>query len=211
MFYEFVRGPMMWIAFVLFLCGILYQGRKLSKLVSVRRGLQAPPAPPLPARSRASTTDGRSLALRLALAKESLVGKYPALTLVSVVFHALVLVVPLFLTAHNVLLDQSWGFDLYSFRESVSDAFTVVVLGCCLFFFLRRLLAPRVRAISTFGDFFILFLVAMPFLTGFLAYHQLFAYEIVLVSHILAGELMLVAIPFTKLFHMIMFFVNRIY
>ena len=40
-------------------------------------------------------------------------------------------------------------------------------------------------------------IVAAPFVTpGFFAYYQWFGYQIFLISHILSGEVMLVAIPF---------------
>ena len=42
-----------------------------------------------------------------------------------------------------------------------------------------------------------------PFITGFLAYHQWFGYQFFATLHMLAGEIMLVAIPFTRLSHMI--------
>ena len=49
-----------------------------------------------------------------------------------------------------------------------------------------------------------------PFLTGFCAYHQLGNYDAWLIAHILSGELMLVAIPLTKLSHFVLFFCSRI-
>ena len=48
-----------------------------------------------------------------------------------------------------------------------------------------------------------------PFVTGYLAYHQYFDYDTVLILHIFFGELMLVVIPFTKLSHFLMFFFSR--
>ena len=52
------------------------------------------------------------------------------------------------------------------------------------------------------SDYVILAIVAAPFVTGFFAYHQWFAYKSFMILHILAGEIMLVAIPFTRLSHM---------
>jgi hypothetical protein len=54
-------------------------------------------------------------------------------------------------------------------------------------------------------------LASVPFLSGFLAYHQIFDYPTMIMIHMLSGELMLMAIPFTKLSHMIFFFFNRFY
>jgi hypothetical protein len=48
-----------------------------------------------------------------------------------------------------------------------------------------------------------------PFLTGFLAYHQVGDYDFWIVAHVLSGEVMLVSIPFTKLSHFLLFFLSR--
>ena len=55
----------------------------------------------------------------------------------------------------------------------------------------------------------ILLIAAAPFLTGYIAYHQWFNYDTVITLHILAGEVMLISIPFTKLGHMLFFFLYR--
>ena len=59
-------------------------------------------------------------------------------------------------------------------------------------------------------DYLVLFLTAFPFLTGFFAYHQWFDYKTVITLHMLAGEAMLIAIPFSKIGHMIYFFFVRL-
>ncbi len=125
------------------------------------------------------------------------------------VFHVFLISVPIFLLGHNILLDQSWGLSLWSLPESITDILTVVVLICVAFFLARRLFLARVRAITTTYDYVILLIAAAPFLTGYFAYHQWFNYDTVMTLHILAGEVMLITIPFTKLGHMLFFFLYR--
>jgi nitrate reductase gamma subunit len=60
-----------------------------------------------------------------------------------------------------------------------------------------------VKFVTSASDFVILAIVAAPFITGFLAYHQWFAYPGMVIAHIVSGEIMLMAIPFTRLSHMI--------
>jgi nitrate reductase gamma subunit len=84
-----------------------------------------------------------------------------------------------------------------------------VVFICVAFFIIRRLFLARVRAISTIYDYIVLLIAVAPFLTGYLAYHQWFDYHTVIILHILSGELMLITIPFTKLGHMLFFFLYR--
>jgi hypothetical protein len=67
-----------------------------------------------------------------------------------------------------------------------------------------------VRIISTAYDYLVLGITVAPFLTGFFAYHLWFDYKTVITIHMLVGELMLIAIPFTKIGHMVFFFFVRI-
>jgi nitrate reductase gamma subunit len=55
----------------------------------------------------------------------------------------------------------------------------------------------------------ILALATSPFVTGLLARYEVGNYSFWLLAHILSGELLLVAIPFTKLSHIVLFFATR--
>jgi nitrate reductase gamma subunit len=61
------------------------------------------------------------------------------------------------------------------------------------------------------SDIALLAVVLLPFLTGFLAHHQMGQYKPMLILHILTGEIMLMAIPFTRLQHMLFFWFTRAY
>jgi nitrate reductase gamma subunit len=87
----------------------------------------------------------------------------------------------------------------------------VIVLICGAYFLGRRLFLARVRAISSIYDYVILLIAVAPFLTGFLAYHQWWDYKTVIFLHILTGEIMLITLPFTKLGHMLFFFLYRFF
>jgi len=91
----------------------------------------------------------------------------------------------------------------------LADVLTIGVMITAVCIAIRRLALPEVRIVTTFYDFFLLLLSVAPFVTGFLAVHQAPHYQLWLYSHILSGELLLVAIPFTKLFHVVGFFLSR--
>jgi nitrate reductase gamma subunit len=76
-------------------------------------------------------------------------------------------------------------------------------VGSCLFFGVRRLVSPEVQYVTSASDYVILAIVAAPFVTGFLAYQQWLNYPVMMILHVVSGEVMLVAIPFTRLSHMI--------
>ena len=93
----------------------------------------------------------------------------------------------------------------------LADVMTVVVIIGCIFFLVRRLTQPEVKFVTSASDFVILSIVAAPFITGFLAYHQWIDYPVMMVLHVVAGEVMLVAIPFTRLSHMLLSPFTRAY
>jgi hypothetical protein len=82
-----------------------------------------------------------------------------------------------FVLAHNLLLDLSWGISLPSLPEKVADRLTLLVILGGGFFLCRRLGLKRVRSISGVQDFLMLFIATVPFVTGYLAYHQIFDYK----------------------------------
>jgi nitrate reductase gamma subunit len=92
----------------------------------------------------------------------------------------------------------------------VTDFLCMVVIACCLFFLVRRLFTPAVRAITTASDYLMLAMAGIPFLSGFLAYHHLGDYDTMILIHMAAGEVLIMVLPFTRFVHMIYFFLNRV-
>jgi nitrate reductase gamma subunit len=126
------------------------------------------------------------------------------------IFHLCLIVTPLVVLGHNILLDESWGVGFWSLSEGATDALTFIVFICTAFFLIRRIAVARVRAITSAEDYLILLIAVAPFVTGYMAYHQWLDYRTVILLHILAGEVMLAALPFTKLGHMLFFFLYRL-
>ncbi|MBW1887131.1 MAG: hypothetical protein JRI52_02105 [Deltaproteobacteria bacterium] len=107
-------------------------------------------------------------------------------------------------------MEWSWS----PIPDGLADWMTLIFLAIVLFFLLRRIISADIRLISTFSDYFILVVTALPFMTGyFLTYGTLdsigFLGDNMTIIHMLSGELMLILIPFTKLSHFILFFFSR--
>jgi nitrate reductase gamma subunit len=137
--------------------------------------------------------------------------RHPFVTTVTVAFHACLILLPVFLMAHVLLWDYYHGFSYWSLPDPVADVMTVIVILAVVFFALRRLIRPEVRYVSTYKDWLLLLLVVFPFITGFLAYHQIGNYRVMIVLHILSGEVWLASIPFTRLSHMFLGPLTRFY
>jgi nitrate reductase gamma subunit len=124
-------------------------------------------------------------------------------------FHAILLSVPLFLDAHNDMWEETFGLAPASMPDAWADAMTLAMVACGIFLLARRAIRPEVRVLTGPGEFLIMVLTLLPFVTGFLAFHQIFSYPVVMIAHMAAGEIFLMAIPFTRLSHMVFFFFSR--
>lgn len=197
----------MWLSVAICIGGLIYRIRQLFKLTSRK----APELCPLvkPRDPAAALTEEQKLE-RMARFQVSILGKHPVMTVASFVFHLCLVAVPLFIMAHNLMLRNAVGVRLPAVPEGLGDVLTVVVLAFGAFFLVRRLAVPKVAAISDYRDYAVLALTMAPFLTGFLAHHQVLPYRAMVTLHALTGDVMLAAIPLTKIGHMVFFFFARL-
>jgi len=206
--YDLIRGPLVWIAFVVFGVGLVYQVIQFFHLTKKKEPLcLAASSPPKDSEKRKGRMDRIHEAV--CYLKKTVWYSHSSVIIMSSIFHFFLIVTPFFVLGHSILLGRSLGFSFGSLSESITDGFTLIVLVSAAFFIARRIAVARVRAITTAYDYLTLLIAVAPFLTGYLAYHQWFDYGAVMFLHILAGEVMLFAIPFTKLGHMLFFFLYR--
>lgn len=133
----------------------------------------------------------------------------PFVTILFFVFHIGLFITPIFLQAHNFILQERWGITLFTIPDFLADILTIGVIMSAFFLALRRIALTEVRILTTAYDYLLLAITVAPFITGFIAYHQACDYNYWLIAHIISGEIMLVTIPFTKLSHVVLFFLSR--
>ena len=194
--------PIVWLAFVLFLGGSLYKLASTARLANREKTV----FPTMSAKHGAKSV----LHWILPFGSHNMRIR-PLFTVVSFAFHICLLVTPLFAMGHAVLWKNAWGIRWWSLPPLLTDIMTLVVVAAGVFFVLRRIAAPQVRYVSSWSDFLLVLLVVAPFLTGFIAHHHLAPPAIATSVHIASGVLWLVAIPFTRLAHMLWFFLSRAY
>lgn len=200
--YAFVSGPLVWIAVIVFVGGMIYQfvtmlrSAKKDKVVypymSAKYGLRS------------------LLHWVLPFASKNMRMRYET-TIVTFVFHTCLILVPIFLTAHVVMFSFAWGPKWATFSEQAADVLAILVVLAAVFFLARRWMLPEVRFVTFPSDYLLLAIAAAPFVTGFMAYRQWFDYETMVVIHMISGAVMLMAIPFTRLSHMLFFPFTRAY
>jgi len=133
----------------------------------------------------------------------------PVMTAAFFGFHISAVTVPLFLAGHNLFLENKVGVSLVTLGPAMADFLSWLAVGCGAFLILRRVVLPEVRILTTWNDYFIWFIALAPFVTGLAARYQAGPYGFWLNLHIFCGELLLIAIPFTKMSHVFLFFASR--
>ncbi len=201
--YTFVTGPLVWVSFSLFIFGSIY---RMITMFALARKKDAVSLAYMDWKYSLRSIINWMIPYRALGWK-----KNPAMTIVTFVFHICLLATPIFLSAHIIMIDQSWGVSWWTLSDTTADYMTVLVILACAFFAGRRLFKKDVRFLTTPHDWLILVITALPFATGFLAYHQLFNYQVMIIAHVLAGNIMIAAIPFTRLSHMFFAVFTRSY
>lgn len=202
-FYLLLTGPMAWAAFVIFAAGCLYRLISMVYLVNQKEKFVFS--------YMSWKYSFRSIVHWIVPFAAKNWRMHPVLTIVTFVFHICLIITPIFLLSHVVLWDEAWNISWWSLPDGVADIMALLVVVSCGFFLVRRLKLPEVQFVTSASDYIILAIVAAPFITGFIAYHQWVAYPFFLNLHILSGEIMLVAIPFSRLSHMIFSLFTRAY
>ncbi|MCP4566867.1 MAG: respiratory nitrate reductase subunit gamma [FCB group bacterium] len=134
-------------------------------------------------------------------------------SIASYLFHIGIIAVPLFLMDHVVLWKDFCGINLPAIGRQVGDTLTLFTIVCIVLLFGCRLFIPRLRSMSMFMDYVVLAMIFVPFASGYLASHphvNPFPWQVMMLVHILSAELLFMAVPFTKLSHIVLFFFDRI-
>lgn len=135
------------------------------------------------------------------------------LTFTSILFHIGVILVPLFLADHAVLWDAWLGTRLPALNKDMADALSLTTIFSVSVLFLYRLLVRRSHDLSRFSDYLLLVLVFLPFASGFLAAHPAWnplPWTSMMLIHVLSAEALFLAVPFTKLAHVVLFPFDRL-
>ncbi|MEG1609769.1 MAG: respiratory nitrate reductase subunit gamma [Bilophila sp.] len=203
--YSFLTGPMLWLATLVFVLGLGWRAVHYVKGLDWRL-------------ERVAYGPGRKIGLKGAVTSvlQWLVPfgthswrKQPYFTIAFFLFHIGLVLVPLFLAGHMVIMQERFGFSLPTLPMGVSDTLTVLAIIGGIMMVLRRIALPEVRFITDKADWFVLCLTLFVLVAGFLARMQAFGYEDWLLWHIFAAELVLVLAPFTKLSHIVLYFLSR--
>ncbi len=200
---TFARGPALSWALALCVAGILLRLFEIYGL-----GRKADLARP---REQTPGSGWRTIASR-SVPPPGMLKAEPVTYIAGYVFHIGLLAAIVLFAPHIALIRDVTGLGWPGLPSALVDALAVAAIVALLVLLAHRLTNPVKRMLSGFGDYLAWAATLLPLLTGYLAYHHLFLdYTLMLALHILSVELLLVLLPFTKLFHTISVFISRWY
>lgn len=197
------RGPGLALAVGVCVFGVVLRCSEILAL-----GRKADLAPPRPH----SPGSGWRTIFSRSLPPPGMLARAPLTYLGGYVFHVGMAVAVFLFVPHIELWRGLVGLRWPGLPNSLVDTATIAAIMAMLALLVGRLVDPVKRLLSGVGDWLAWTLSFVPLLTGYAATHHLFEnYTLTLAVHILAAELLLAALPFTKLFHAVGLFMARWY
>lgn len=202
--YDFLTGPMLYLTLIIFVGGSIW------RVVSYIRGLdwKLDRVAYGAHRDHGLKHAGRSILFFIIPFAAHTWREKPAMTVATFLFH-LTIIAMLFAPAHTTLMDQWLWISPLSIPQGLVDFLLLMFFLSAGYLILRRIALPEVRILTDWHDVMIILITLAPFVSGVLASTHTGDYQFWLNAHIFFGEVMLIAIPFTKLSHAVLFFMSR--
>jgi nitrate reductase gamma subunit len=195
---EWARGPAFVFCFGFMLLG--YLRHAVLTIVEIRRHLRRAGDKTLPVGAIVSAT------LKWLIPIEKLRNQF-LFSITSILFHAAILVVPLFLIGHIALWTRGLGIWWPGISNELADVLTIVAIVTSVALVLERAASKATRSLSRFQDYAIPIVVALPFATGFFVMHPAFSpfsFDVALFIHVMSANVLFVLMPLTKLSHAVL-------
>lgn len=200
---TFARGSALNGALAIFVAGVAL---RLFEILGLgRKADLAKPRTPTPG------SGWRTLFTR-SLPAQGMLKRDPVTYIGGYVFHLGLLLAIFFSVPHIEFFRSMTGLSWPGLPAALVDAAVVAAIAALGVLLAHRLNNPVKRMLSGIGDYIAWAATLLPLLTGYLAYHHLLLeYTLMLALHLFSVELLLVLLPFTKLFHTFSLFVSRWY
>ncbi len=201
---DFARGPLFAFTFGIMLAGLCRQVALQIYFLSVNKGRRLKEVP------------------WMTMVRDSLSWVIPIrhiepgtkiFSIASFLMHIGLIIVPLFLLDHVVRWERFLGLNLPAIGKGVADILTLLTIACSLLLLAYRTFRARHRMVSGPMDYFLLMLLLLPFVSGYLAAHPAInpaPWDVMMLTHILSAEALFIMVPASKLAHVVLFFFDRI-
>lgn len=201
---ELAQGPLFALSFLVMVLGL---GRHVLLQVHALARKSGPRLRLVPWRTLASDSLGWAVPFR------HLIRGTIVMSAASFLFHLGAVLVPLFFEGHVVRWEAFLGVALPAIPRIAADALTLLAIGCLLTLVGYRTFVQRARDLSRASDYLLLLLILTVFVSGYLALHPAanpLPWQTMMLIHVLSADCLLVAVPFTKLSHVVLFFFDQL-
>ncbi|MFZ0454398.1 MAG: hypothetical protein WCE54_24450 [Ignavibacteriaceae bacterium] len=196
---EFARGPLFRLCFAIMLLG-------LARILFL--DLWA-------AYKAFKKTDDKKMPWKLIISRswewifpvKRLSNNFQIYSVLSMLFHVGLILVPVFLFAHIQLWKESAGISWPALPYNWALWLTVSTIVLTASLFIGRIVIKQARVLSRKQDYLWLILLLIPFITGFVCANLNISpqhYQFFMLVHILSGELIFILIPFSKIAHCVL-------
>lgn len=204
---EFVRGPLFWVALVVFIGGMSY------RLVRVLM-LGFP-------RDRVPAAGSKTKGVAISFAKGILVwpfvpwvkqtaGRNAVTYIAGGLFHLGLFVVIFVGLPHMMVWKSLLGFGWPALPSPVVDFMAAVGIVALLVLLVNRIFNPLIRMLTRVPDWINWAVVFLPMLSGYMmTHHFLLPYEALFGIHMLSVDILLIWIPLSRISHFMFYFVSR--
>lgn len=195
---EWARGPFFRFALAFMILGL---ARALGVAIwQAARALRQAGDRRMPWRALARTTRGWMIPARK-------LGARPLYSTTTFIFHLSILIVPLFLAGHIALIRRGFGVSWPSIPHFLADVLTLAAIITSIAIVIQRAAMRSVRQLSTFQDYALPLIIAVPFLSGFLVTHPWinpFPFDPTMLVHMMSANIVMILVPITKISHCIL-------
>ncbi len=204
---SFARGPLFQVALLIFVAGMLYR-----LVMVVLLGWRKDRVP-----SQGSIIGG--------VVKTYLKGIFiwpfipwvrrtfsrnPVIYIAGGLFHLGLFGVIFFGAAHELVWKSLLGFGWPTLPLPIVDWLAAVAIVALLILLMNRIVHPVLRLISGPAEYLSWTFVFLPMVTGYMmTHHMFFRYEVLFSFHMVAVDVLLIWIPFSRISHFMFYFFSR--
>jgi len=125
-------------------------------------------------------------------------------------FHLSLFIVVIFGVPHMLVLKSVTGIRLPTLPTPIVDGAAAVGIVSLVMLFINRFVQPVLRKISGWPVRLNWLVVFLPMLTGYMmTHHMFFRYEVLFALHMLAVDVLLIWIPFSRISHFLFYFFSK--
>ena len=205
---DFARGPFFQVALIIFIAGMVY---RLVTVIALGFSKDRVPATGSKAGGVVkSFLKGIFIWPFVPWVKGTFNGN-PIIFLAGGLFHLGLFVVTILGAAHMLVWKSLLGFGWPTLPLPIVDFLAAVSIISMIALLILRRTHPVLRLISGVPEFVNWLLVFLPMLTGYMMTHHLFfRYEVLFSIHMIAVNVMLIWIPFSRISHFVFYFFSRV-